>query len=107
MIRLLAAAAITAVTALSCSTPAPADATDDAFFDVIDAAGITYKTPERAILVAYAVCVDLEDGRNAEQIAVELADTVGLPVESASLFVAAAIAAYCPQHNLVARGWVV
>ena len=41
MIRLLAAAAITAVTALSCSTPAPADATDDAFFDVIDAAGIT------------------------------------------------------------------
>ncbi len=90
--------------ALFYSTPARADATDDAFLDVIDAAGIVYRSPNYALTIAHAVCADLDVGRTAEELVADIA--VVLPDELAALFVAASIAAYCPQHNLVRKGWV-
>ncbi|WP_156685734.1 DUF732 domain-containing protein [Mycobacterium sp. Marseille-P9652] len=83
----------------SAEATAHADATDDAFLAALNAKGIKFNTPERALIAAHEVCDELDTGRSAAQVAQTVQNNSNLDGYHAGFFVGAAIRAYCPQHT--------
>jgi hypothetical protein len=77
---------------------AHADAIDDAFIAAIRAKGINFASPDKAIIAAHEVCVELNHGTPA-QVAATIQSNSNLDGYHAGYFVGASIRAYCPEHT--------
>ncbi|MDT5147336.1 MAG: hypothetical protein QOC58_1981 [Mycobacterium sp.] len=77
---------------------AHADAADDTFLTALNAKGIKFGTPEKALIAGHEVCDELENGKTAAQVATTVQNNSNLDGYHAGYFVGAAIRAYCPQH---------
>lgn len=77
---------------------AHADATDDAFLAALRSKGITYGSPESAIVAAHEVCDELDLGRQKVDIANNVMRNSNLDAYHAGYFVGVSIRAYCPNY---------
>ncbi len=77
---------------------AHADATDDTFVAALKAKGITFGSPDRAIIAAHEVCDELDNGRTPAQVAATVQGNSNLDGYHAGFFVGASIRAYCPKY---------
>jgi hypothetical protein len=77
---------------------AHADATDDAFLTALQAKGIHYGSPDKAIIAAHEVCNELDLGRTTAQVASDVMNNSTLSGYHAGYFVGASISAYCPKY---------
>ena len=88
-----------AVGSLGVAAPtAHADAIDDAFLAALQAKGIRYESPEKALIAANEVCSELDLGRAPSDVASDVMNNSNLSGYSAGYFVGASISAYCPKH---------
>ncbi|OBK18351.1 DUF732 domain-containing protein [Mycobacterium asiaticum] len=96
---------ISAVTALGVAAPARADANQDqAFLVALDAAGITYQSPDSAVSAAKKVCELADGGKSGIEVVQVLQDgNPGLSQVNAARFTAIAAGVYCPA-KLPAKG---
>lgn len=102
--RLLGATVIgaaLAAAAVGLSTPhAKADAftnSDTIFLTTLNEQGITYVSPEFAISVGHAICVDRESGVSETREGVRMWGLFDIDAFDAGYYVGAAEAAYCPD----------
>lgn len=78
--------------------PARADGNDDAFLASLQAAGITYPDPGRAIGAGKWVCQQVGNGRQMVDVVKAIqAQNSGLHGDNAARFTAIAANVYCPQ----------
>jgi hypothetical protein len=87
------------------AAPANADSNDDAFLASLQAAGITYPSPDRVIAAGKSVCKMVDQGKQM----VDVVKTVqnlnpGLHGDNAARFTAIAANVYCPQALSAATG---
>ena len=69
------------------------------FLASLRSAGITYTTPDAAVLFAKAVCESMGNGEWGPQMLDELkTENPGLTTDNASSFLAIAAKYYCPQQ---------
>ncbi len=100
--------ALSAVVALiGTAAPAYADGNDDAFLASLQAAGITYPSPDRVVAAGKSVCKMVDQGKQM----VDVVKTVqnlnpGLHGDNAARFTAIAANVYCPQALTVVAGRV-
>ena len=76
---------------------AHADATDDAFLSALNAKGIKFGSPEKALIAAHEVCDELDGGKTPPQVASTVQSNSNLDGYHAGYFVGASIRAYCPK----------
>jgi hypothetical protein len=77
---------------------------DSAFLASLQAAGITYKRVDQAILSAKSVCRFIGNGKPSPEVLAELRiRNPDLTIEHATQFVGIAVQSYCPDQ-LVPRG---
>jgi Protein of unknown function (DUF732) len=74
-----------------------ADPIDDKFLAALQSRGISWNSPEAAIVAAHQVCTELGNGRTKDDVAQEVIDRSGLDPYHAGYFVGASVGAYCPQ----------
>jgi hypothetical protein len=80
------------------AVPARADSNDDAFLASLQAAGITYPDPARAIAAGKWVCQAVGQGTQLVDVVKEVqARNSGLHGDNAARFTAIAANVYCPQ----------
>ncbi|OSC37446.1 DUF732 domain-containing protein [Mycobacterium decipiens] len=80
------------------AAPAYADSKDDEFIASLDAAGLTYPDPGRAIAAGKAVCKWADAGKGAVEVVSEVQNAnPGLHGDSAARFLAIAANVYCPK----------
>jgi len=87
-----------AAVAMLAAPTASADPNDDAFLDALASKGITYPSTDYAISTGHQVCDLVSDGQEPTDVAIEISNNSGLPVEDTGFFVGAAIGAYCPDN---------
>lgn len=81
------------------SAPAELTDTDNTFLVSLQAAGITYKSPDQAINAARVVCGLIADGKPSPKVLEGLkANNPGLTTEHGSQFVGIAAQVYCPDQ---------
>jgi len=101
-LSLLAARLVVVVAALlgplGAAPTAHADATDDAFLAVLRAHGISYESPQSAIIAGHLVCHQLALGKKQDDIATDVMNSSTLDAYHAGYFVGVAERAYCPQY---------
>ena len=101
-LRLLSTAGLVLLAALGfpevAAPTAHADAVDDTFLAALQAKGIHYGSPERALIAAHEVCTELDLGRSKADVASDVMNNSSLSGYSAGYFVGASISAYCPKH---------
>jgi len=87
------------------AVPAHADRNDDAFLASLQAAGLTYPDPGRAIAAGKAVCNMVDQGQPMVDV-VHRIQSVNpkLNEDSAAKFAAIAATAYCPQAISIING---
>jgi hypothetical protein len=79
---------------------AHADAADGSnFVGAIFAKGITFASGQAAIVAGHEVCDELDQGRQASDVASELMKESNLDGYHAGFFVGVSIAAFCPRHS--------
>ena len=80
------------------AAPAYADAMDDQFLAALQASGVTFQDPARAIAAGRWVCQSVGQGTQMVDV-VKTVETVnpGLREENAAKFAAIAATAYCPS----------
>jgi hypothetical protein len=89
---------LAALALLAATVPiAHADATDDAFIAVLQAKGIHFGSPEKAVIAGHEVCDELSGGKAPVQIAATVQSNSDMDGYHAGFFVGASIRAYCPQ----------
>jgi hypothetical protein len=84
--------------AIGMAVPAHADDKDVAFLTSLQAAGITYPDPSRAIGAGKWVCQAVGQGRALADVVKSIqAENVGLRGDNAARFTAIAANVYCPE----------
>lgn len=79
--------------------PARADSDDDAFLAALTKAGISYKSPDRAIAAGQKVCDLANSGTSQLDIVRDVRDlNPGFTMASAAKFTQAAASVYCPDR---------
>jgi uncharacterized protein DUF732 len=77
-----------------------ADAADGSdFVGAISAKGITFASRQAAILAGHDVCDELDQGRQASDVASDLMKESNVDGYHAGFFVGVSIAAFCPRHS--------
>ncbi|GFG70401.1 DUF732 domain-containing protein [Mycolicibacter senuensis] len=95
------AAPLGALLMLVAAGPAQADPADvdTDFLAALQAAGITYKRPDQAIVTAKMVCGLIKEGKPSPEVLDGLkARNPGLTTEHGSIFVGIAAHTYCPDQ---------
>jgi Protein of unknown function (DUF732) len=77
---------------------AHADAVDGNFLNALGSRGITFASPQSAIVAAHEVCDELDSGRAASDVANDVMQQSSLDGYHAGFFVGVSIAAFCPRH---------
>ncbi|OBI45518.1 DUF732 domain-containing protein [Mycobacterium sp. E796] len=77
---------------------ARADAADDAFLAALNAKGIHFGSPDKALIAGHEVCDELDTGRTVNQVASTVMSNSSLDGYHAGYFVGASIRAYCPKY---------
>jgi Protein of unknown function (DUF732) len=77
---------------------AHADATDDAFLSALNAKGIKFGSPDKALIAAHEVCDELDNGKTPPQVASTVQSNSNLDGYHAGYFVGASIRTYCPKY---------
>ena len=96
---LVLALTLLGVTGVAAPT-AHADAADSGnFVGAISAKGITFASGQAAIVAGHEVCDELDQGRQASDVASELMKESNLDAYHAGFFVGVSIAAFCPRHS--------
>lgn len=81
---------------------APSRATteqDYTYFSLLESNGVEVTAPQDAIYTARIICNELDAGRNWRLVMTELMTAADFDLDMASTIMAAAIIAYCPQHD--------
>lgn len=78
---------------------ARADAVDDHFLTAAKAHGITFASPQAAIMAGHQVCDELDSGRQKSDVANDVSGSSNLDGYHSGFFVGLSIAAYCPRHH--------
>ena len=79
---------------------AHADAADSSnFVGAIASKGITFASGQAAIVAGHEVCDELDQGRQASDVADDLMTQSKLDGYHAGFFVGVSIAAFCPRHS--------
>lgn len=99
-LRLLAAAILLALFAPLTVATAHADTTDDKFLAQLASEGITdHVSAAHAIEAGHFVCVKLDNGVSASDVANDVLNSSSMPAYHSGFFVGASIDAYCPRHK--------
>lgn len=102
-VRSLLASLVLAVALMSAAQisapPAHADAVDGNFVNALNSRGITFASPQAAIVAAHEVCDELDSGRASSDIANDVMQQSSLDGYHAGFFVGVSIAAFCPRHE--------
>lgn len=77
---------------------AHADAVDGNFVNALNSRGITFASPQAAIIAAHEVCDELDGGRVTSDVANDVMQQSSLDGYHAGFFVGVSIAAFCPRH---------
>jgi Protein of unknown function (DUF732) len=77
---------------------AHADAVDNNFVNALNSKGITFASPQAAIVAAHEVCDELDSGRASSDVANDVMSQSSLDGYHAGFFVGVSIAAFCPRH---------
>jgi hypothetical protein len=100
--RSLLAGLVVSVAVLSlvgvCAPTAHADAVDGNFVNALNSRGITFASPQAAIVAAHEVCDELDSGRASTDVANDVMQQSSLDGYHAGFFVGVSIAAFCPRH---------
>lgn len=87
------------------AAPAYADGNDDAFLATLQAAGITYQSPDRAIAAGKSVCKMADQGRSMVDVVKTIQNlNPNLHGDNAARFTAIAANLYCPQALSAVNG---
>ncbi|MDT5140331.1 MAG: hypothetical protein QOD58_4593 [Mycobacterium sp.] len=79
---------------------AHADTTDDRFLATLRSEGITDQVSNaQPIEAGHFVCVKLDNGTSANEVANDVLNSSSMPAYHAGFFVGASIDAYCPRHK--------
>jgi arginine/lysine/ornithine decarboxylase len=78
---------------------ARADPNDDRFIAALQSQGVTFQSPEAAIVAAHEVCKRLDQGESENQVAQDVINETDLDPYHAGYFVGASVGAYCPQFS--------
>jgi hypothetical protein len=98
--RLLMAIGIASIGLLAAAPIAQADSTDQKFLNALKEQGITDEaSASHAIEAAHFVCVRLDNGQSAADVAQDVMKSSHLPEFHTGFFVAESIYAYCPRHT--------
>ena len=98
--RLLTAIGIASIGLLAAAPIAQADSTDQKFLNALKEQGITDQaSSSHAIEAAHFVCVRLDNGQSAADVAQDVMKSSQLPEFHTGFFVAESIYAYCPRHT--------
>jgi Protein of unknown function (DUF732) len=96
---LVLAVALLSVMGVAAPT-AHADAADSSnFVGAISAKGITFASSQAAVVAGHEVCDELDQGRQASDVASDLMKESNLDGYHAGFFVGVSIAAFCPRHG--------
>ncbi|MDT5343591.1 MAG: hypothetical protein QOE52_2775 [Mycobacterium sp.] len=79
--------------------PAQADAVDSNFLGAIASKGINFASGQSAIVAGHEVCDELDQGRQASDVANDVMQQSNLDGYHAGFFVGVSIAAFCPRHT--------
>ena len=91
---------VVALFSLGIAVPtARADAVDTNFINALSSRGITFASPQAAIVAAHEVCDELDSGRASGDVANEVMQQSSLDGYHAGFFVGVSIAAFCPRHT--------
>jgi hypothetical protein len=78
---------------------ANADAVDNNFLTALSSNGINFASGQNAIAAGHQVCDELDQGRQASDVANDIMNQTNLDGYHAGFFVGVSIAAYCPRHS--------
>ena len=79
---------------------AHADAVDSSnFLGAIGSKGITFASGQSAVVAGHEVCDELDQGRQATDVANDVMSQTNLDGYHAGFFVGVSIAAFCPRHS--------
>jgi hypothetical protein len=78
---------------------AHADAVDNNFLAALSTKGINFASGQNAIAAGHQVCDELDQGRQASDVANDVMNQTNLDGYHAGFFVGVSIAAFCPRHN--------
>ncbi len=79
---------------------AHADAVDSSnFLGALGSKGITFASGQSAIVAGHEVCDELDQGRQASDVANDVMTQTNLDGYHAGFFVGVSIAAFCPRHT--------
>ena len=81
------------------ATPAHAAAVDTNFLGALSAKGINFASGQAAIVAGHQVCDELDQGRQASDVANDVMAQSNLDGYHAGFFVGVSIAAFCPRHT--------
>jgi hypothetical protein len=96
---LVLAVALLSVVGVAAPT-AHADAVDRSnFLGALSSRGITYASGQAAIVAGHEVCNELDQGRQASDVANDVMTQTNLDGYHAGFFVGVSIAAFCPGHS--------
>ncbi|MBV8785855.1 MAG: DUF732 domain-containing protein [Mycobacterium sp.] len=94
------ATGIASIGLLAAAPIAQADSTDQKFLNALKEQGITDDaSASHAIEAAHFVCVRLDNGQSAADVAQDVMKSSHLPEFHTGFFVAESIYAYCPRHT--------
>jgi len=83
---------------MALAAPAQADTTTDDFLGALNSAGITGMDPGQAVELGQSICPLLADrSQNTADIASTVADRMGRPLGSATMFTGLAVSFFCPR----------
>ena len=69
------------------------------FLDALSSRGITFTARQAAIAAGHQVCDELDQGRQASDVANNVMTQTDLDGYHAGFFVGVSIAAFCPRHS--------
>jgi hypothetical protein len=99
LILAIALFGVVAQTAPTAHADADAGSTGSKFLGALTSKGITFGSGQAAIAAAQQVCGELDQGKQASDVANEVMAQSNLDGYHAGFFVGASIAAICPRHS--------
>ena len=97
---LVLAVALLSVVAVAAPTAHADYAVDSSnFLGALTSRGITFASRQAAIAAGHEVCDELDQGRQASDIANDVMTQTNLDAYHAGFFVGVSIAAFCPRHS--------
>jgi hypothetical protein len=78
---------------------AHADAVDTNFLGALSGKGINFASGQAAIVAGHEVCDELDQSRQASDVANDVMTQTNLDGYHAGFFVGVSIAAFCPRHT--------